>query len=177
MITLHGTRNSSGALRFAMVLTLLALFASSAFAATEGKKQQFLVRDTAGNSYGPYDTQIQAEAAIRTIPGPSDAPDAYQYVTEIKSTSLSEKGEASIIYWMGKKERKLQFWGINGLSADTEEDLVKKMVASLNQGHSPPCASSTFVRVSDWYPYSSENKALELGDYQYTGSTFDGRDG
>ncbi|XQA65187.1 RHS repeat-associated core domain-containing protein [Xanthomonas sacchari] len=177
MITLHGTRNSSGAPRFAMVLTLLALFAGSVFAATEGKKQQFLVRDTAGNSYGPYDTQVQAEAAIRTIPGPSDAPDAYQYVTEIKSTSLSEKGETSITYWMGKKERKLQFWGINGLSADTEEDLVKKMVASVNQGHSPPCASSIFVRVSDWYPYSSENKALELGDYQYTGSTFDGRDG
>ncbi|MBB5877287.1 RHS repeat-associated protein [Xanthomonas sp. 3498] len=163
--------------RFALLIAMLLLFSGGVFASTEGKKQQFLVRDAAGNSYGPYDTQAQAEAVIRTIPGPSDAPDAYQYVTEIKSTALSEGGQISITYWMGERERKFQYWGINSLNSDKEEDLVEKMVALANQGNSPPCASSTFARTGDWYPYSSENDGLDLGDYHYTGSDFDASDG
>ncbi|WP_221899381.1 RHS repeat-associated core domain-containing protein [Xanthomonas sp. GW] len=177
MTTMHRNRTYKNATRFALVTALIFLFMASAFAATEGKKQQFLVRDALGNSYGTYDTQAQAEAVIRTIPGPSDAPDAYQYVTEIKSTLPSENGEISITYWMGKKERKVQFWGINSLSSDKEDELVEKMVALQNQGNSPPCASSTFVRTSDWYPYSSDYEGLELGDYQYTYSHFDADDG
>ncbi|UYB52373.1 DUF6531 domain-containing protein [Xanthomonas sp. AM6] len=139
--------------------------------------QKFSVQKSDGTSVGSYETQEQAEAAIRAIPGPANAPDAYQYVTEIKSTSLSADGHISIIYWMGKKERTLQYFGINGQSADTEEELISESIGMLNQGGSPPCASSTFLRTSEWSPFSPDFEGMEIANYHYTYPDYDADDG
>ena len=139
--------------------------------------QTFRVNKSDGTLVGTYETQQQAEAAIRAIPGPANAPDAYQYVTEIKSTSLSADGKISIVYWMGKKERTLQYFGINGQNADTEEELISESIGALNQGGSPPCASATFLRTSEWSPYSPDFEGMEVADYYYTYPQFNDFDG
>jgi RHS repeat-associated protein len=139
--------------------------------------QTFEVHKADGGLVGAFPTQEAAEAAIRTIPGPSNAPDAYQYVTEMKSAVPSADGMLTITYWMGKKERAFLFIGINGTTAETEEELNLKMVAALNQGESPPCASATVARTGEWHPYSPDYEGIDAASYEYTGNTFDEIDG
>ncbi|UAY74973.1 MULTISPECIES: RHS repeat-associated core domain-containing protein [Pseudoxanthomonas] len=148
-------------------------------ATAQESDQMFSVYTPTGGLFGTYATQQQAEAAIRTIPGPSNAADAYQYVTEIKGQSVTVDGQTTITYWMGKKDRTFIFYGTGGLSAETEDELNVLMVASFNAGESPPCSSSYFSRTSDWYPnpYVQGYDGFDLADYSYGGETYDDIDG
>ncbi|MDR6841232.1 RHS repeat-associated core domain-containing protein [Pseudoxanthomonas sacheonensis] len=134
-------------------------------ASAQEADQNFSVRSGDGSLFGTYDTQEQAEAAIRTIPGPSDAPDAYQYVREIKNQTVSEDGKTTITYWMGKHDRNFMFYGMTAMPRGTEEEAVSDSISYLNQRGSPPCPSASMNALNDWTPYSPELAHYELRNY------------
>ncbi|WP_230429126.1 RHS repeat-associated core domain-containing protein [Xanthomonas melonis] len=152
MITPYRNQKKTGSARFLPLMAMLCLFFLSPLVSAQGKKQQFLVRDADGASYGTYDTQAQAEAAIKAIPGPENMADAYQYVDTIKSTILREDGKALITYWMGRTKAKDEEWTYGAWRASkipTEEQAAVVLAQEISATR-PSCPSASVAPAGSW---------------------------
>ncbi|WP_198526501.1 RHS repeat domain-containing protein, partial [Xanthomonas sp. SHU 166] len=175
MINIHRNRISFASC-FALVAVLFFLLANSAFAATEGKKQQFLVRDMYGNDHGTYDTQVQAEAAIKMISGPQGMEDVYKYVDTIKNEVIRENGTALITYWMGRKRANDEGWRYapyGDPAPDSEEKEVKALIDHFVSESSQCGVDLSASPTGDWVgspdqgPYPQYDWGLEYQHRAY----------
>ncbi|RYF20092.1 MAG: RHS repeat protein, partial [Oxalobacteraceae bacterium] len=179
MTTTHCNQKKSGSTRFALLMATLCLFLASPLVSAQEKKQQFLVRDAQGASHGVYDTQAQAEAAIKAIPGPQYAPDAYQYVDTIKDQIVREDGKTLITYWMGREKAKDENWtyliALSTAKSPTEEEAVAVLVQKLTE-QAPQCGRSSVVPQGGWGsgtgPYPEYDLGMETQSRSYTAHTF-----
>ncbi|MDL5367279.1 DUF4329 domain-containing protein [Xanthomonas sp. NCPPB 2654] len=178
MITSHRNQKEIGTERFALLMAMLCLFLVSPLVSAQEKKQQFLVRDAQGASHGVYDTQAQAEAAIKAIPGPQNMEDAYQYVDTIKDQIVREDGKMLITYWMGRTEAKDEEWTYSawGLARyPTEEQAVVALIQDINTS-SPSCGSASVAPAGAWTalsgPYPEYDIGIEGQSRQYSVQTF-----
>ncbi|WP_226980429.1 RHS repeat-associated core domain-containing protein [Xanthomonas sp. LMG 12459] len=178
MNTMHHERTSGGASRLALVMALFFLFMGSAFAGTDGKKQQFLVRDEEGNSHGVYYTQAAAEAAIKAIPGPQDMEDVYQYVDTIKDTVVQENGTSIITYWMGRTEAKDENWTYeswNTTKIPTEEQAAAVLAQEISATR-PNCPAASVAPEGPWElsfgPYPEYDVGIEAQSRRYSVRTY-----
>lgn len=148
------------------VVLLLVVLMSAIFlpVAAQESDQKFTVLDIKGDVVGTYDTQEQAEAAIKTLPGPSYAPDIYQHVREVWRQEPAADGGTKIIYWMGKKERVIQYSSLAGIH-DTEQEAVDASIAVFNQGKSPPCPSATMTANGDWTKVTGTEQEVKYYSY------------
>lgn len=127
-----------------------------------------------GTLHGVYVTQQQAEAAIRTIPGPSWGPDAYQYVNRIKSREVTGDGTVHIVYWLGSEQPRDPDWmyaglpqGFSNFDWTTEQEAVKVLIARTN-AISPECgASAAAAPLGDWYGYDVPGWPEYAENYQF----------
>ncbi|WP_198302513.1 hypothetical protein [Xanthomonas citri] len=145
-------QKKSGSARFALLMAMLCLFLISPLVSAQEKKQQFLVRDAQGASHGVYDTQVQAEAAIKAIPGAENMEDAYQYVDTIKSTILREEGKTLITYWMGRTKAKDEEWTYGAWQTSkipTEEQAAVALAQEISATR-PSCPSASVAPAGPW---------------------------
>ncbi|WP_253254278.1 RHS repeat-associated core domain-containing protein [Xanthomonas arboricola] len=154
------------------------LIALSACAWAQEAKPKFSVYDTDGKHFGDYTTQVQAEAAIKTIPGPTNVEDIYKYIDTIKQASVSENGEMTITYWTGREKAKdedwvFQSWGLTDFA--TEADAVKDLVRQLNERY-PQCG--LYAKASperEWAPsigpYPEYDRGMEYQKRDYVVTT------
>ncbi|WP_420008376.1 RHS repeat-associated core domain-containing protein [Xanthomonas sacchari] len=152
MITTPRTPIYSRAMRFAPLIAMLLLLSGGAFASAEGKKQQFQLRDAEGNDRGVYATQAEAEAAIKTIPGPENMEDAYKYVDTIKSSVIGEDGKGLITYWMGREEAKDEDWMYTVWGSEkipTEEETAAVLVQKVSE-MAPQCGTASVAPQGEW---------------------------
>lgn len=179
MTTTHCNQKKSGSARLVLLMATLCLFLASPLVSAQEKKQQFLVRDAQGASRGVYDTQGQAEAAIKAIPGPQYAPDAYQYVDTIKDQIVREDGKTLITYWMGREKAKDENWtyfiALSTAKSPTEEEAVAVLVQKLTE-QVPQCGSSSVAPQGGWGsgagPYPEYDLGMETQSRSYTAHTF-----
>ncbi|WP_369944440.1 RHS repeat-associated core domain-containing protein [Xanthomonas medicagonis] len=170
---------NTGIRRFALLIAMLFLLSASAFAATEGPKQKFVVRDAEGTDRGTYYTQSEAEAAIKAIPGPQYAQDAYQYVDTIKSQIILEEGKTLITYWMGNAKAKDEDWlyypAVGGSKFASEEEAVAAIVQTLNE-EAPQCGVPSVAPQGGWTaqagPYPEYDLGMESQARPYTAQVF-----
>ncbi|WP_249255897.1 DUF6531 domain-containing protein, partial [Xanthomonas graminis] len=179
MITSHRNQKEIGTKRFALLMAMLCLFLVSPLVSAQEKKQQFLVRDAEGMSHGVYDTQAQAEAAIKLIPGPQYFEDAYQYVDTIKDQIVREDGKTLITYWMGRAKAKDENWtystALGGAKIPTEEEAVAALVQELSE-QAPQCGNASVAPQGGWIaqsgPYPEYDLGMETQSRYYTAHAF-----
>ncbi|WP_148829660.1 hypothetical protein, partial [Xanthomonas sontii] len=179
MNTMHHERTSGGASRLAPVMAMFFLFMGSAFAGTEGPKQKFVVRDAEGGDHGTYTTQAEAEAAIKTIPGPKYQEDAYQYADTIKSSVVREDGATLITYWLGREKAKDEDWVYTSGNVEkiaTEQEAYALLEQRARQ-KAPQCGSPQIVPRNNWGdnssgPYPQYDVGYEMQARQFTVNAF-----
>lgn len=175
---------NTGIGRLALLIAMLLLLSASAFAATEGPKQKFVVRDAEGNDHGTYYTQSEAEAAIKTIPGPQYMEDAYQYVDTIKDQIVRDDGKILITYWMGRTKAKDEDWvykvgdGLGNEIAVATEQQAYALLVQKAEASAPQCGSPPLVARNEWeesssgpfpeYDIGSEIQIKSYTVYQFT---------
>ncbi|WDM69615.1 DUF6531 domain-containing protein [Xanthomonas cucurbitae] len=154
-------------------MVMLCSFLVSPLVSAQGKKQQFLVRDADGASHGAYDTQVQAEAAIKAIAGPENMEDAYQYVDSIKSTILGEDGKTLITYWMGRTKAKDEEWTYSAWVSSkipTEEQAAIVLAQEISATR-PSCPSASVAPAAQWEaligPFPEYDIGMEGQSRQY----------
>ncbi len=178
MSTSHRNQKEIGTKRFALLMAMLCLFLVSPLVSAQEKKQQFLVRDAEGAPHGVYDTQAQAEAAIKAIPGPQYAEDAYQYVDTIKDQIVREDGKMLITYWMGRVKAKDENWTYTAWDSSkipTEEEAVAALVQKLSE-QAPQCGTASVAPQGGWIagagPYPEYDLGMETQVRYYTAHVF-----
>ncbi|MCW0460981.1 hypothetical protein NB717_002049 [Xanthomonas sacchari] len=179
MNTMHHERTSGGVSRLALVMALFFLFMGSAFAGTDGPKQKFVVRDAEGGDHGTYTTQAEAEAAIKTIPGPKYQEDAYQYADTIKSSVVREDGATLITYWLGREKAKDEDWVYTSGNVEkiaTEQEAYALLEQRARQ-KAPQCGSPQIVPRNNWGdnssgPYPQYDVGYEMQVRQFTVNAF-----
>ncbi|MBB6367942.1 RHS repeat-associated protein [Xanthomonas sacchari] len=165
MITTARTPTYFGAMRFALLIAMLLLLSGAAFAAAEGKKQQFQLRDAEGNDRGVYSTQAEAEAAIKAIPGPQNMEDAYQYVDTIKDTVVKENGSSVITYWMGRtkaidEEWMYTTWHTSKIPTEEQAAIILAQEVSATK---PACPPASVSPVEAWRAISGPYPEYDIG--------------
>lgn len=164
-----GVAPKSDRLTFWHSLTLsCVLIAVSACAWAQEAKPKFSVYNSQGAYFGDYATQIQAEAAIKSIPGPVGAEDIYQYVDTIKEAHVSESGEMAVTYWMGAEKAKDEDWAYDTLDVTglpTENAAIEEILRQVN-ARAPQCgAVATLTPTGDWIastgPYPEYDRGME----------------
>lgn len=179
MTTPYGNQKNTRSARYALPMAMLCLFFLSPLVSAQGKKQQFLVRDADGASHGAYDTQAQAEAAIKAIPGPQYMQDAYRYVDTIRDQTVSEDGKMLITYWMGREKANDEDWVYsvdNTKNIPTEQEAFALLVQSAT-GRAPQCGTPLVVPRNKWGdisygPYPEYDIGLETQARQYVVNGF-----
>ncbi|WP_349656295.1 RHS repeat-associated core domain-containing protein [Xanthomonas sp. 10-10] len=174
----HRNQKETGSMRSALLMAMLCLFLVSPPVSAQEKKPQFLVRDAQGASRGVYDTQAQAEAAIKAIPGPQYAPDAYQYVDTIKDQIVREDGKMLITYWMGRAKANNEDWTYiarDRSKIPTEEEAVAVLVQKLSE-QAPQCGTASVAPQGGWIaqagPYPEYDLGMEMQARYYTAYVF-----
>ncbi|WP_241236736.1 RHS repeat-associated core domain-containing protein [Xanthomonas arboricola] len=144
------------------------LIALSACAWAQEAKPKFSVYNSQGAYFGDYATQVQAEAAIKSIPGPVGAEDIYQYVDTIKEAHVSESGEMAVTYWIGAEKAKDEDWVYDTLDVTglpTENAATEEILRQVN-ARAPQCgAVATLAPTRDWFsstgPYPEYDRGME----------------
>ncbi|WP_225209711.1 RHS repeat-associated core domain-containing protein [Xanthomonas bonasiae] len=174
----HRYDSNIGMTRFVRLMALLCLVFVSALAAAQEKKPQFLVRDAEGTSRGLYDTQVQAEAAIKAIPGPQNREDAYRYVDTIKEKKVLENGKLLITYWMGKEKAKDEDWRYtvgSVIDIPTEAEALAAIIQQ-EQARVPACGAVTAAPSGEWTaqigPFPEYDVGMETQSRWYKVNTF-----
>jgi len=174
MTTSHRNQKNTGSTCFVLLMAMLCLFLVSPLVSAQEKKQQFLVRDADGASHGTYDTQAQAEAAIKAIPGPENMADAYQYVDTVKSAIPQENGKTLITYWMGNTEAKDEEWTYTAWHASkipTEEQAAVVLAQEISATR-PSCPSASVAPAGPWTagigPFPEYDIGIEGQSRQYS---------
>ncbi|WP_230439615.1 RHS repeat-associated core domain-containing protein [Xanthomonas melonis] len=179
MTTPYRTQKKTDSARFLPLIAMLCLFFLSPLVSAQGKKQQFLVRNAEGASHGAYDTQAQAEAAIKAIPGPQYMQDAYRYVDTIRDQTVSEDGKMLITYWMGNAKAKDEDWryrpAMGGSNFPSEEEAVAAIVQTLSE-QAPKCGKPSVTPQGGWTvqtgPYPEYDLGIETQSRQYVARAF-----
>ncbi|MCL1561729.1 RHS repeat-associated core domain-containing protein [Xanthomonas nasturtii] len=178
MNTPHRNQKETGSLRFALLIATLCLFLFSPLVSAQEKKQQFLVRDAQGAPHGIFDTQVQAEAAIKAIPGPQYMEDAYQYVDTIKGQMVRDDGKILITYWMGRTKANNEDWTYiarDRSKIPTEEEAVAVLVQKLTE-QAPQCGKASVTSQGGWIaqvgPYPEYDLGMEMQARSYTAYVF-----
>lgn len=106
-----------------------------------------------------YNTQQEAVAAFVTLPVPHPIYEgAYHYVDKIKDTEISENGDITLTYWMGKEQPLDPDWiyssQISLIGHATEQEAVSEYIGFLNE-QNPACPpAATLTPAGDWGPLS-----------------------
>ncbi|MBV6863323.1 DUF6531 domain-containing protein [Xanthomonas euvesicatoria] len=174
MTTPYRNQKKTGSARFAPLMAMLCLLFLSQLVSAQGKKQQFLVRDADGASHGTYDTQAQAEAAIKAIPGSQYMQDAYRYVDTIRDQTVSEDGKMLITYWMGREEANDEDWlySVDNIkNIPTEQEAFALLVQRATE-RAPQCGTPLVVPTNKWGdisygPYPEYDIGLETQARHY----------
>jgi RHS repeat-associated protein len=100
-----------------------------------------------------YNTQTEAAAAIKAIPGPAPGiPSAYLYTDVIKDNNVRPDGKGSVTYWMGLKEPLDPEWVYHqsggGAITSSEAETIAAIEADYNT-RNPECAPSAHVTPTD----------------------------
>ncbi|WP_144423899.1 DUF6531 domain-containing protein, partial [Xanthomonas graminis] len=160
MTTPHRDHKEIGTMRFALLMAMLSLFLVSPLAFAQEKKKQFLVRDADGNSHGIYDTQVQAEAAIKAIPGSQYLEGAYQYADTIKDKIVLQNGKLLVTYWLGREKALDEEWVYQDWQVGkfpTEAALMAALVQNINS-QAPQCGQVAVISpADDWTSGSPRN--------------------
>lgn len=141
-----------------LLLFVIGVLIGSNALAQESQKT-WRISDPAGQT-AVYNTQQEAVAAFVNLPVPSPIYEgAYQYVNKIKETEISENGDITITYWMGKEQPLDPDWRYFSPATAmpgrlTEQEAVSDYIAFLNQRNlaCPPAATAT--PAGSWNPIS-----------------------
>lgn len=157
-------------------LLLLTASALLGFSASAQESQKTWRISYPGGQTAVYNTQQDAVAAFVTLPVPHPIYEgAYQYVNKIKETEISENGDITITYWMGKEQPLDPEWGYYAPTTSppgfvAEQGAVTEYLGFLNQLNSACPPAATFTPTGDWSPLGIPEYAgkYELRSYTAT---------
>lgn len=148
------------------------------------RDQIFTLKDAEGALIGEFPTQEEAEAAIKTIPGPSHQPDAYQYVDTLKESRADGSGLLVMTYWMGREkavDEEWRYFDNESGNFETEAGIVADLTQRLTAEYAECGSTATLTPVTGWnsaYDYSEYDLGVELRwrRYKATYVEYDGVD-
>lgn len=111
---------------------------------------------------GTYTNQEAAEAALREVPGPSDAVGAFQYVKSQRTFPVDGVNTA-IVFTLGAEQPLDPDWTysyITGRHA-TEALMLESMAASYEGLHEASCGALQIDPLEDWAPTSPDTEGRQ----------------
>ena len=166
VIAADGTANRRSFRAWCSVLMLCACLCQPAAWGQESGKE-WRISEPSGQST-VYNTQPEAVDAIKALPAPNGYPPEFQIgwqsVDKIKSQKVSESGDISITYWMGKAQPSDPDWSyIANAFYTSEADMRAGLFAQWQAISSAACPAVTMEPQGDWAAYFPEQE----GTFEY----------